>query len=116
MPLSNGKNELDGQTFNGNGTNWQEQRYVFSGTTYTYTDSDWMNTSATYAWNVEGRRVYLKLDTYRNMTNVQYFEWLLNNDDSADEFATVTDRYAAETNGLFVTQEGFYNLTEKTID
>ncbi|MDR1073427.1 MAG: hypothetical protein LBL45_07115, partial [Treponema sp.] len=89
--------------------------YVFSGSGYTYTDSNYSSNSATgtYAWNAKTKQVYLKPAEIDGKTNVQYFDSQIG--DYTGYYNTADDYRAAQTNGRFIIQEYPYNLTEKTV-
>jgi hypothetical protein len=111
LPSSAGENELlKGKNFKNNrNTN---ETYVFSDTSYTYTNSYTPsdNATGTYAWNAREKKVYLKPSTIDGKTNLQYFESLS---------VSVSDAVsrAAYTNVRFgMLTDYTYNLDNLTMD
>jgi hypothetical protein len=118
-------NQFPGQTFSG--TRWDSgqqkevkdtnKTYTFSGTSYTYTNTQYTgeNESGTYAWNTQGKRVYLKPATIGGKTNVDYFTGVSSDTGDAARYNNATDYRAARTNARFTVQEYPYDLTEDIV-
>jgi hypothetical protein len=120
LPANVGVNELSGQTYYG--IDWDaskdlDQVYVFTASTYTYTDSRWggepQTATGSYAYDSIENRVWLRPSLINGKDRAAYY---------AEQTVEVSHNFindnafrAAQTNDHFVFWEQMYNTTTKTI-
>jgi hypothetical protein len=120
LPANKGTNELAGQTYNGVGSEDGNpikdttQKYVFTASGYTYTDTERSedNSTGTYAYDSTRKAVWLKPSTVDRQAR---YDALSTNDDNSAYYASTAEYKAMRINGGYRIQQGSYDTADKTI-